>query len=69
MVPPRNAADKVEGEKDREEHIGLTYRTRILGPCYEKENGLACKNNGCDFIKTCILGLMVGNIRKGHLIT
>ena len=40
LVLPKNAADKLDGEKDKQEHTGRTSnKTRTPSPNYQKKNG------------------------------
>ena len=47
MVLPKNPADKFDGEKDKQEQKNCFF-------------GHACRNNKCNLVKTCILGMMPG---------
>ena len=61
---PKIAADKLDGEKDKQELLDelqtrrelLTQITKIKMAFF----GNACRKNKCNLVKTCILGMMPG---------
>ena len=69
---PTNAADKLDGEKDKlinksildELHTRCDLRAQIT---YREMAffGNTCRNNKCNHVETCILGLMPGKRRRG----
>ena len=69
MVLPKNAADKLDGENDKQEHTHW-MNFKQDGNSWPKLSkivffGHAWRNNWCNLVKACILGMMPGKRRRG----
>ena len=71
MVLPKIAADKLDGEKDKQEHttpsraywMNFKLDANSFAQIIKRKMaffGHACRNNKCNLVKTCILGMMPG---------
>ena len=61
---------KLDGEKDKQEHYGRNFnlaRRELLAQIIKRKmalSGHAFRNNKCNLVKTCILGMMLGKRRR-----
>ena len=67
---PKIAADKLDGEKANKSILDeLQTRRELLVQIIKRKLaffGHACRNNKCNLVKTCILGMMPGKKRRGR---
>ena len=68
MVLPKNAADKLDGEKANKSILyELQTRRELLAQIIKSIMaffGHACRNNRYNLVKTCVLGMMPGKRRR-----
>ena len=68
MVLPKNAVDNLNGEKENKSILDeLQTRRELLAQIIKRKMaffGHACRNNKCNLVKTCILGMMPGKRRS-----
>ena len=69
MVLRKNAADKLDGEKDKQRAYWMNFKQDANSlPKLSNENVFlwtCMQNNRCNIAKTCNLGMKPGKIRRG----